>query len=247
MKRFLALFLVLVLAFSCVLVSCNKKNEPVEDDEDDAGEGFIGISATTAATTLDPNGANTNTDFTWTDDAEGTTVYVRAAALWLRSDTNTADDATKMKSVEFGQELKRVKYNDTWTLVQLDQDQYYVKTAYITADAGSVLFTLDAEPTTVYVTEDNLFLRTSTLYKLGSEKYSGNIAATVKKGTQLTRVATSQNGMWIKVEYTYTTEDNQTKTIPLYCNTDYTTATAPGSSSGSGNSGSSGGTVTPEG
>ena len=246
MKRFLALFLVLILAFSCILVSCNKKNEPVEDDEDNAGEGFIGISATTAATTFDPNGANTNTDFSWTDDENGTTVYVRAAALWLRSDTNTVDDSNKMKSVEFGQALKRIKYNDTWTLVQLDQDQYYVKTAYITSDAGSVLFTPDAEKTTVYVTEESLFLRTSTLYKLGTEKYTNNIGATVNKGTALTRVATSQNGMWIRVEYTYTTEDNQTKTIPLYCNTDYTSATAPGSSTPD-NSGSTNTPVVPEG
>lgn len=231
MKRFFALFLVLILAFSCILVSCNKKDEPVEDDEDNGGEGFIGISTTTAATTFDPNGANTNTDFTWTDDENGTTVYVRAAALWLRSDTNTVDDSNKMKSVEFGQALKRVKYNDTWTLVQLDQDQYYVKTAYLTSDAGSVLFTPDAEKTTVYVTEESLFLRTSTLYKLGAEKYTNNIGATVNKGTELTRVATSQNGMWIKVEYTYTTEDDGEKTLILYCNTDYTSATAPGSSS----------------
>lgn len=231
MKRFLALFLVLVLAFSCILVSCNKKNEPDDEEGEGDGEGFIGISATTAATTLDPNGGNTNTDFTWTDDENGTTVYIRAAALWLRTDTNTLDDSTKVRSVEFGESFKRVKYNDSWTLIQVDRDQYYVKTAYITTDPGSVVFTDDAEKTTVYVTEESLFLRTSTLYKLGAEKYSGNIGATVKKGTELTRVATSQNGMWIRVEYTYTTEDDGEKTLTLYCNTDYTSATAPGSSS----------------
>ena len=246
MKRFLALFLVLVLAFSCILVSC-KKDEPVDDEGEDDGEGFIGISTTTAATTLDPNGGNTSTDFTWTDDENGTTVYIRAAALWLRTDTNTLDDSTKVKSVEFGDSFKRVKYNDAWTLIQVDQDQYYVKTAYITTDPGSVVFNNDPEKTKVYVTEDSLFLRTSTLYKIGAEKYTNNIGATVEKGTELTRVATSQNGMWIRVEYTYTTEDNQTKTIPLYCNTDYTSTTAPGSSSGSDNSGSANTPVVPEG
>lgn len=244
MKRFLALFLVLVLAFSCILVSC-KKDEPVDDEDDNDGEGFIGITAATSATTLDPNGGNTNTDFTWTDDENGTTVYVRAAALWLRSDTNTSE-ATRVTSAEFGQSFKRVKYNDAWTLVQVDQDQYYVKTSYITTDPGSVIFKDDEAKTTVYVTQEKLFLRTSTLYKLGTEKYDGNIGATVKKGDALTRVATSQNGMWIRVEYTYTTEDNQTKTIPLYCNTDYTSATAPGSSTPD-NSGSANTPVVPEG
>ena len=244
MKRFLALFLVLILAFSCILVSC-KKDETTEDDGEDDGEGFIGIASTTAPTTIDPNGTgNTNTDFTWTEDENGTTVYIRATALWLRTDTNTSE-ATKASSVVFGQSFKRVKYNDAWTLIQVDQDQYYVKTAYITTDPGSVIFSDDAEKTTVYVTEDKLFLRTSTLYKLGTEKYSGNIGATVEKGATLTRVATSQNGMWIRVEYT---KPDSSEVLTLYCNTDYTSTTAPGSSSGSGDSGTSDTTpVVPEG
>ena len=224
MKRFFALFLVLVLAFSCILVSC-KKDEPVEDDGEDDGDSFIGINVTTAPTTLDPNGGNTSADFTWTDDENGTTVYVRAVALNLRSDTNLSD-ATLVDTAEFGQSFKRVKYNDVWTLVQVDQDQYYVKTSFITTDPGSVIFNTE-EPTTVYVTKDSLFLRTSTLYKVGTERYEDNIGATVQKGAALTRVATSQNGMWIRVEYT----DPQTnKTLTLYCNTDYTSATVPGSS-----------------
>ena len=243
MKRFFALFLVLVLAFSCILVSC-KKDEPVEDDGEDDGDSFIGINVTTAPTTLDPNGTgNTNTDFTWTDDENGTTVYVRATALWLRTDTNTSE-STKAQSVVFGQSFKRVKYNSTWTLVQVDQDQYYVKTAYITTDPGSVIFNNDAEKTTVYVKEDKLFLRTSTLYKIGTDKYDGNIGATVEKGAALTRVATSQNGMWIRVEYT---KPGTSEVLTLYCNTDYTSATVPGSSSGSDNSGSAETPVVPEG
>ena len=230
MKRFLALFLVVVLAFSCVLISC-KKDEPVEDDGEDEGEGFIGIVTTGGATTtLDPSSsATTNTDYTWTEDAEGTTVYIRAAALWLRSDANEGD-AYRVDSVEFGKSFKRVKYNDTWTLVQEDQDQYYVKTAYITTDPGSVVFSDDKEKTTVYVTEDKLFLRTSTLYKVAGAKYDKNIGATVSKGQELTRVATSQNGMWIKVEYKYVDENEAEKVLTLYCNTDYTSPTAPGES-----------------
>ena len=244
MKRFLALFLVLVLAFSCVLVACSK-NETTDDEDDDSGDGLIGAVTTTPASTVfnpDDQG-NTNTDFSWTEDENGTTVYVRAAALWLRTDTNTSE-STKAESVVFGQSFKRVKYNDAWTLIQVDQDQYYVKTAYITTDAGSVVFKDDAEKTTVTVTEDTLFLRTSTLYKLGTEKYTGNIGATVTKGTTLTRVATSQNGMWIRVEYT---DPETNKVIPLYCNTDYTSAGSSSSSGSNNNNPSGGGTIVPEG
>ena len=90
MKRFLALFLVLVLAFSCILVSCKKEVTEDPADDDDSGEGLIGINTgvtTTLASTLNPTEDNplsqtgTSTDFTWTDDTAGAMIYVTVDEL----------------------------------------------------------------------------------------------------------------------------------------------------------------------
>ena len=203
MKRFLALFLVLVLAFSCVLISCKKNDDPVDDDGDDDGEGFIGIATTTAATTTagpastDLPNAGTSTDYTWTDDANGTTVYVVVDGVSVRSDTNTSE-ATYKHTANFGESYKRIKYNDVWTLIDYKGNQYYIASQYITTDNGYITFTNDAEETTVYVTASSLALRTNTYVD-----YDKNIRTYVNYGTELTRVATSANGKWVKVRVTY--------------------------------------------
>ena len=229
MKKFLALFLVLVMAFTCILVSCNKdaEDEPEDTDDDSFGGAFYtgttgtgtGIGTGTASQT-----GKTHTDFTWEEDSEGKLIYIRAAELYIRSDTNLLDE-TKEATAVFGESFKRIKYNKEWTQIEYNGKECYVKTSYITDDPGSVIFTDDAEPTTVYVTQDKLFLRTSTLYKVGENSYTNNIGHTVKAGVELTRVATSENGMWIRVEY---------QGEEFYCNTDYTSTTAPGESTDGG-------------
>ena len=220
MKKFIALFLVLVMAFSCILVSCKKDEQPDEPDTSD--DEFIGIgtpapdTSTSPTSTTAPQG-NTASEFTWTDDTAGTMVYVKIDALNVRSDTNTSEDTYKATAY-FGESYKRLKYNEQWTLIDYKGNQYYVSTKYVTTDAGSIIFTDDAAPSTVYVNVENaLYLRTSTYY---ADNYDKNIAVVVKRGATLTRIGTSKNGAWIKVKYA---DDNRV----LYCNTDYTSPTPP--------------------
>ena len=224
MKKFLALFLVLVMAFSCVLVSCNNDSkDPIDDEENE--EGLIGLgteAVTTAATTTDdgviaitttPSGNNVGSDYIFEDVNE--TVYVRIDALNVRSEASTADD-TWRGTVYFGQSFKRIKRNAAWSLIEYEGNQYYVDSRYVTTDSGSVIFKDDEAESTVYVNVENtLNLRTSTYTADG---YNGNIRYAVKRGVALTRIATSTNGNWVKVKYG---ED------VLYCNTAFVSATVP--------------------
>ena len=230
MKRFLALFLVLVLAFSCVLVAC-KKDEPVEDDDDDDNGGFIGIATTTAApTTADPSATSqlpnsgTASDYEWTDDANGAMVYVVVDCVSVRTYTNTSD-ATYRATANFGESYKRIKYNSVWTLIDYKGNQYYIATQYVTTDNGYVVFTNDAEETTVYVTASTLALRTNTY-----TEYDKNIKTYVSNGAALTKIATSANGKWIKVRATYVPYGaTEAVTEVLCCKAEYV-STVPGGS-----------------
>ena len=218
MKKFLALFLVLVMAFSCVLVSCNKNNEDPEgtSDEDDdfigLGTGLgTGTGTGTGNGNLPAQTGNTHTDFTWTDDTNETLVYVMVGRLNVRSDTNTSSETYKATAL-FGESFKRIRYNAEWTQIDYNGSQYYVSSDYVTTDDGYVSFTNDTEESTVYVISEALNLRSGTYIFDGYD----NLVVNLKKGDQLTRVATSKNGKWIKVKYQGTD-----KLYEGYCNASY--------------------------
>ena len=227
MKRFLALFLVLVLAFSVVLVSCkdNNSEDPEETTEDE--EDFVGIGGTTSGSetsaTTAPIG-NTHTDFTWTDDTNGTMVYVQINGLNVRSDTNSSsgeDNQTWRATANFGESYKRIRYNDSWTQIDYKGNQYYVSSKYVTTDDGKITFTPDTEESTVYVVASSLNLRYTTY--VGEDV--DNLCTNVSKGVELTRIATSKNGTWIKVRCTYTPVGSDTqKTEEVYCKAEFVSA-----------------------
>ncbi len=228
MKKFLALFLVLVMAFSCVLVSCNKDNGNNEDETGDDDD-IIGIGTQPTGTTTSGDGdttptddKTTYTDFSWTDDTAGTMVYINVDRLNVRSDTSTTD-ATYRATALYGESYKRLKYNEHWTLIDYKGHEYYVKTEYVTTDDGSFVFTNDAEQTTVYVIASKLRLRTNTY----EDKKDGNVVLYANKGAELTRVATSKNGAWIRVNCTYIPEgETEPKTLEnIYCGAEWVSTT----------------------
>ncbi|MBE6596581.1 MAG: hypothetical protein E7641_02820 [Ruminococcaceae bacterium] len=214
MKKFLALFLVLVMAFSCVLISCKKEDEPIDDDEDD-GE-FVGIN-TQATTTLAPGATTTAPSnvpadqLSWTDNTD--TVYIAVGQVNVRSDT-VINDSTKRATAKFGESYTRVKISDRWSLIDFKGNQYYISNDCITTEAGSILFTDMAETTVYVIAEKSLNLRQWTDASEGAE----NIGGTVFNGDELVQTGVSQNGKWARISY---------KGAVLYCSTSYISTTAP--------------------
>ncbi|MBQ7383274.1 MAG: hypothetical protein IJV72_00595 [Clostridia bacterium] len=214
MKKFLALFLVLVMAFSCILVSCKKNEE--EEPEDTEDDGFIGLG-TYATTTGTGDGdpvetGNTHTDFTWKEVNE--TVYVAVDRLSVRSDTRVAED-TWVATVNFGEKYTRVRYNSQWSEIEYNGEKRFVATQYVTTSDGSVVFN-DMEDKTMYVSaEKSLNLRRWT----DASSDADNIGVQLKRGAQVTLNGMSKNGTWARVKY---------NGVDYYCNAKYLSETEPG-------------------
>lgn len=214
MKKFLALFLVLVMAFSCVLVSCGNKNKNNDaDDTGDDDDDIVGIGTLPTGTTTSGSGNGGNsTSLTWVDDANGTMIYIMVQSLRVRSEPNY-ENSTALYEAKFNESYKRIKYNDEWTLIDYKGKEMYVSSKYITTDKGYTAFTKDETETTVYVSSYSLNLRSSTCTTDDT-----NVKTDKKKGDELTRVATSENGKWIIVRCTYTPFGQETPvTEELYC------------------------------
>lgn len=229
MKKFIALFLVLVMAFSCILVSCNKKDdntdEPDENDDDIGFNAFVTTGTGTGTGTATTPVGTTHTDFEWTDDTNGTMIYVVVDGVSVRSDTNSSRDdsnTTWRATANFGESYKRIRYNEHWTQIDYKGNQYYISSAYITTNNGKVSFTNDTAETTVYVIAASLTLRSSTYTGDGAD----NAVTYVNKGVELTRIATSADGSWIKVRVTYTpVGESATVTKELYCKAEFVSTT----------------------
>lgn len=228
MKKFIALFLVLVMAFSCILVSCNKKDdntdEPDESDDDLGFNAFVTTGTGTGTGTATTPVGTTHTDFEWTDDTNGTMIYVEVDGVSVRSDTNASKDdsnTTWRATAKFGESYKRIRYNEHWTQIDYKGNQYYISSKYVTTDNGKISFTADEAETTVYVIAASLNLRSSTY--VGDD--ADNLVTSVTKGVALTRIATSANGSWVKVRVTYTPIGEENKvTRELYCKAEFISA-----------------------
>lgn len=223
MKKFIALFLVLVLAFSFILVSCDKgegEGEEPSETENDLGFNPFFTTGTGTGTGSSASIGKTHTDFQWTDDPDGTMIYVVVDSVSVRSDTNSSKDEsneTWRATANFGESYKRIRYNEYWTQIDYKGNQYYISSAYITTNNGKVTFTPDETETTVYVIAASLNLRSSTYVDDNS-----NLVTSVKKGVALTRVATSADQTWIKVRVTYTpVGESSSVTKELYCKKEF--------------------------
>ncbi len=219
MKKFLALFLVLVMAFSCILMSCKKEEEgETEETEDDSFIGLGTYGTTTGGEGEEPvQTGNTHTDFTWTEVNE--TVYVAVDRLSVRSDTRVAEDTWK-GTINFGESYKRTRYNSLWSEIEYAGDKYYVITPYVTTDDGSVTFN-DMENKEMYVIADKtLNLRSWT--HSGDDEYTGkgvdNIKVQLKRGAKVVVNGLSKNGTWARVRY---------EGVDYYCSYRYLNENAP--------------------
>jgi len=222
MKKFLALFFALMLVLSCALVACSK-DKKTEDEGDDGDDVMIGYQTTTSNTTVDPANTDTPVNLTWVE-ATGD-VYVVAGAMNVRNATNY-DKASIVGTVNFGDKLTRVKYNDLWTVITYGGVECYVATKYLTADVGEVTFN-DVTPVKVYVNVENTMNLRSQPYFISGD--DSNIAFSVKRGTELTQTGVSANGKWVRVTYTYTPEGKtEAVTAVCYCRPANISTTIPG-------------------
>ncbi len=227
MKKFLALFLVLVMAFSCVLVSCNKDNDgTVDDGEDDEGFGAqIGGSSSSSETssgtgsTVDTG--KTHTDYEWTDVNE--TVYVTVQNLSVRTDT-WVDESTYYKTIHLGESYKRIKSNPYWSLIEFDGGEYYVSSEFLDKDGKPYNYT-DTDKT-MYV-KDNLNIRSYPVVVKDTSETKNNVVLILKKGAEVKVTGISEDGLWARVRHA---EYNEGKT-DLFCKLSYLLDTAPSSDS----------------
>ncbi|MBO5415972.1 MAG: hypothetical protein J6A83_05015 [Clostridia bacterium] len=230
MKKFLALFLVLVIAFSCILVSCNKNEEGEPEDTEDDGGDFIGFGtyATTTGTGDGENPVqtgNTHTDFTWTDDTAGTLVYVAVPSLNVRDDTNTSEESY-VASIKMGESFKRTRYNAQWTEIEYNGEKRFVSTQFITTNDGHVVFTALDAPKKMYINaEKSLNIREWT------DISADNVVVSVLRGVEIEQTHVSKDGKWAKVKFVYTKENQKTETYEGYCKLSYLSETKPTDSS----------------
>ncbi len=228
MKKFLALFLVLVMAFSCILMSCKKEEEGEPEESDD--EGFIGLG-TYGTTTGTGDGedpvqtGNTHTDFTWTEDTAGTLVYVAVPSLNVRDDTNTSDESY-VASIKMGESFKRTRYNAQWTEIEYNGEKRFVATEFITTNDGHVTFTALETPKKMYINaEKSLNIREWT------DINADNVVVSVRRSAEVKQTHVSKDGKWAKVEFVYTPENQQPETYEGYCKLSYLSETKPTDSS----------------
>lgn len=229
MKKFLALFLVLVMAFSCILMSCKKEEEEQPEETDD--DSFIGLG-TYGTTTGTGDGkapvqtGNTHTDFTWTEDTAGTLVYVAVPSLNVRADTNTSEEAY-VASVKMGESFKRTRYNAQWTEIEYNNEKCFVATEFITTKDGYVTFTALESPKKMYINaEKSLNIREWT------DINADNVVVSVLRGVEIEQTHVSKDGKWAKVKFTYTDKNtNKTTEYVGYCKIAYLSDTKPTDSS----------------
>lgn len=153
MKKFLAIFLALMMILSVSLVACSEKKKPVDDDENWEGEDtYNPLGTGTADTTKDPDDSTpVVSGGTWTDKND--TVYV-LQDTYLRSAPQDnaktsivlkANDSVTRLSVQSGSNAK-------WAKVSYENETYYIY-EFIVSTSPINFMPVDRIATTVVNTE----------------------------------------------------------------------------------------------
>lgn len=237
MKKFLALFLVMVTTLTIVLVSCKK--DPVgnkdTDDDDDNGNGLIGKQTTSV--TNDTSTGTGSSNLQWNDVNE--TVYViNCSELNVRKGAGTSYES--VGTIKFGQSFRRIKYNADWSVIEYNNGEYYVGTKFLTTSANAVTFE-DIEEKTVYANvEKTLNLRwypvEDTYLADSNNSINTNSQATsVKRGAALVQTGISKDGLWARVKFTINDKEET-----VYCKVKYLSDEEPSTDTSGTSGGSSG-------
>jgi hypothetical protein len=156
MKKFVAFLLIAVMLLSlasCKFPSGNGDSTTTPDDSTTPDD------TTTPEDTTTPDEQPVGYEFITVDE---TVWVVEASAVNLRTATDSSTDETKSGiSIEFGKSLRRVGYNEVWSKVVYEDEEYYVVSKYLSTsepkEPEEIIFTNVDE--TVYVIADALYLR----------------------------------------------------------------------------------------
>lgn len=216
MKKFVAIFCALLLAMSVTACKNNEDESQTESessrrqqyesdseagdeseskDESESEESDSGSESGSESQTGNDN--ETETEKTYTDaDFKSVNEVVYITAEWLSLRAAPKSDAKIEKYVAFGQNFKRVGYNEVWSIVESEGVKYYAYSEYLTTTnfTGSD-FTVLEEEKTMYVNVDSVYVR---LYP-STEKYA-TIITTLTKDTEVTCVGTNEKWCRIKLE-----------------------------------------------
>ena len=218
MKKVLAILLAMML-MSATLVACEKEqpNLPEEEEEDD---GYINSDPddTDGEGEQNPDDGeqnpNENTDQTPSTSGwvtKNDTVYA-GVQLRLRTSPSSAGTNNIAKSVDMGTKMNRSEANAKWSKVTLDGDSttYYVSNAWLTSSNADFTFTDCADPVslTINASDYNLCFFFTPYESEDQDAYFENVLgaggfklAAVTSGYSLKKIATSNGGNWIKVQF----------------------------------------------
>ena len=137
MKKFLALALaVVMMAFA--LAGCGgpaNGGDSTTPDNPDATTPSIGDTT--------PSGGETTPEPSYFDDPSGIrfeqcneTVYVDGtmSGLWLRSEPDFDNEELKEAFAEYGDEMKRIGRNETWSKVIFEGEEYFASSKYLSTE-----------------------------------------------------------------------------------------------------------------
>ena len=237
MKKLLSLLLALLMIVSVAFVACNDETPDEKESEDLA---FNDTEPTDENPGSESNESETNpvtpNDYTFTDVDE--TVYVQNCnKVNIRTSPSAANKDNIAGSLTFGdgKSYKRTGYNSKWSKLEINGEEFYVNTYFLTTSPAEVVFTNLSEPKTLYVDNmyendvpGNLNIRSFTSTTPDPEFYpNGNVAAVAKHGAILKALALSKDEKWYKVEFTFE-ENGATKTVTGYvANGPYVSETVP--------------------
>lgn len=221
MKKFLAIFLALMMITTVALVSC-KKDTPADDNDDwdnedpvgdngsDSGSDSGSGSGSDSGSDSGSGSGSNNTDDTpitnaWIDKNDK--VYVGIDGTRLREGPGSGYKVGT--NVNSGTELERLQTNGSWDKVKYEGVEYYVDSNLVTTAGKDFAFGADLDaPVNLTINEDKqINLRTSPFvsdaddYLYANVGKSGLTSKDVTAEKPLTKIGVSENGIWFKVTY----------------------------------------------
>ncbi len=233
MKKTLSLLLAILMIFSVCLVSCGGGNDDDKDNDKDSENLAFDDTEPKDTDPVDSDPVDDQPqDYAFTEVNQ--TVYVQnCTKVNLRTSPSALTNDNIAGALKFadGKSYTRTGYNEKWSRLEIDGEEFYVNTYFLTDKAAEVVFTEMSK--TVYVNnidEDGethgLYLRSFTSTNPDPEFYpNNNIAGVAGHGAALIVTGISKNEKWYRVNYT-DPEGNEIKSVYVY-NGPYISDTVP--------------------